>query len=218
MKSIDHVCIWKSSECNFLPCITGVCIYPNSSGPAMCFLWPSVRMGRGHEEGYCRSGMSLVNNTLLSFHICFTWCKLECLRVMGRYTSDSMRLSYLVDTWIPTSIFLLSLILCIYASVTGRTLVPANLLMCNSTFHTTHTNVQIKVRKAQDIHSRSSLTILEADTHGYSAIIDKKVLMRIGGIDWTPPEGQWEMVTSGPGYMVWHKPRTLLPASIWMIT
>lgn len=81
-------------------------------------------------------------------------------------------------------------------------------------FQTTHTNVQIKVRKAQDIHSRSSMTILEADTHGYSAIIDKKILIHIGGTDWTPPEGQWEIATSGPGYMVWHKPRTLLPASI----
>lgn len=64
----------------------------------------------------------------------------------------------------------------------------------------------------QEINSRSSIKILEADKDGYSAIIDNKLCVRLGRTEWTPPgDDSWDLTLSGRGYMIWTKPQTLLP-------
>jgi len=64
---------------------------------------------------------------------------------------------------------------------------------------------QIDVRKQQDIHSRSSIKILEAQPNLYSAIIGEKLSMKIGDGSWSPAGKEWKLATSGHRYAVWHK-------------
>ncbi|XP_028082970.1 probable alpha-amylase 2 [Camellia sinensis] len=61
------------------------------------------------------------------------------------------------------------------------------------------------IRKHQDIHSRSSIRIIEAQPNLYSAIIGEKLSMKIGDGSWCPSGREWSLVTSGHGYAVWHK-------------
>lgn len=61
------------------------------------------------------------------------------------------------------------------------------------------------VRRQQDIHSRSSIKILEAQSNLYSAIIGDKVCMKIGDGSWCPAGKEWTLATSGHKYAVWHK-------------
>ncbi|KAG6644687.1 hypothetical protein CIPAW_08G070100 [Carya illinoinensis] len=61
------------------------------------------------------------------------------------------------------------------------------------------------VRKHQDIHSRSSITILEAQPNLYSAIIGEKVSMKIGDGSWCPAGREWTLTTCGHRYAVWQK-------------
>eukprot|EP00262_Sarcandra_glabra_P006628 TRINITY_DN1898_c0_g1_i1.p1 TRINITY_DN1898_c0_g1~~TRINITY_DN1898_c0_g1_i1.p1 ORF type:complete len:418 (+),score=62.92 TRINITY_DN1898_c0_g1_i1:519-1772(+) len=63
----------------------------------------------------------------------------------------------------------------------------------------------INIRKHQDIHSRSSITILEAHPNLYSAVIGDKVCMKIGDGSWCPSGKEWKLATSGHRYAVWHK-------------
>ncbi|XP_068646017.1 probable alpha-amylase 2 isoform X2 [Aristolochia californica] len=63
----------------------------------------------------------------------------------------------------------------------------------------------MNVRRTQDIHSRSSIRILEARSNLYSAIIDDKVCMKIGDGSWCPSGHEWTLATSGHRYAVWHK-------------
>ncbi|MCO5610370.1 hypothetical protein L7F22_064606 [Adiantum nelumboides] len=65
----------------------------------------------------------------------------------------------------------------------------------------------ITLRKQQDLHSRSSIRILEASNGLYAAIIDEKVCMKLGPGDWHPRLGEWDLVTSGHEYAVWAKKR-----------
>ena len=65
--------------------------------------------------------------------------------------------------------------------------------------------MQIDVRKRHDIHSRSSVRILEAQPNLYSAIIDEKVCMKIGDGSWSPAGREWTLATSGHRYAVWQK-------------
>uniref|UniRef100_A0A803LIP7 Alpha-amylase n=1 Tax=Chenopodium quinoa TaxID=63459 RepID=A0A803LIP7_CHEQI len=66
-------------------------------------------------------------------------------------------------------------------------------------------STQINIRKQQDIHSRSSIRILEAQPHLYSAIIGDKISMKIGDGSWCPEGKEWILATSGHRYAVWHK-------------
>ncbi|XP_073393185.1 probable alpha-amylase 2 isoform X2 [Physcomitrium patens] len=69
----------------------------------------------------------------------------------------------------------------------------------------------IDIRRKLEVHSRSHITILEADTNGYSAVVDNKLCVRLGNTEWTPPsDSLWELTLSGSGYMIWSKPQPLL--------
>ncbi|KAK1325384.1 putative alpha-amylase 2 [Acorus calamus] len=61
------------------------------------------------------------------------------------------------------------------------------------------------IRKRQDIHSRSSIKILEAQPNLYSAKIGDKVCMKIGDGSWSPAGQEWTLATSGHRYAVWLK-------------
>ncbi|KAF2324746.1 hypothetical protein GH714_016604 [Hevea brasiliensis] len=61
----------------------------------------------------------------------------------------------------------------------------------------------IDIRKRQDVHSRSSIRILEAQPNLYSAIIGEKVCMKIGDGSWCPAGREWTLATSGHRYAVW---------------
>lgn len=63
----------------------------------------------------------------------------------------------------------------------------------------------IDIRKQQNIHSRSSIRILEAQPNLYSAIIGEKLSMKIGDGSWCPAGKEWKLATSGHRYAVWHK-------------
>ncbi|KAG0612666.1 hypothetical protein M758_6G044000 [Ceratodon purpureus] len=70
----------------------------------------------------------------------------------------------------------------------------------------------IKIRKRNDLHSRSRVEILEANNSVYAAMIDQKVCMKLGDGDWSPRLGDWELAISGQAYAIWQKPQNLLPA------
>ncbi|KAG0607025.1 hypothetical protein M758_9G186900 [Ceratodon purpureus] len=70
----------------------------------------------------------------------------------------------------------------------------------------------IKIRKTQEIHSRSHVTIVEADKDGYSALIDNKLCVRLGSTEWTPADGPWDLALSGRGFTIYTKPKPLLSA------
>ncbi|PPD88961.1 hypothetical protein GOBAR_DD14097 [Gossypium barbadense] len=61
------------------------------------------------------------------------------------------------------------------------------------------------IRRRQDIHSRSSVRILESQHNLYSAIIAEKVCMKIGDGSWCPTGREWALATSGHRYAVWQK-------------
>lgn len=63
----------------------------------------------------------------------------------------------------------------------------------------------IDIRKRQDIQSRSSIRILEAQANLYSAIIGENVCMKIGDGSWCPAGREWTLATSGHKYAVWQK-------------
>ncbi|PQQ17662.1 hypothetical protein Pyn_14668 [Prunus yedoensis var. nudiflora] len=63
----------------------------------------------------------------------------------------------------------------------------------------------IDIRKHQDIHSRSSIRILEAQPNLYSAIIGDRVCMKIGDSSWCPTGRGWTLATCGHRYAIWHK-------------
>uniref|UniRef100_A0A2N9FLH0 Alpha-amylase n=1 Tax=Fagus sylvatica TaxID=28930 RepID=A0A2N9FLH0_FAGSY len=61
------------------------------------------------------------------------------------------------------------------------------------------------IRKRQDIHSRSSIRILEAKPNLYSAIIGENLCMKIGDGSWCPTGREWTLAACGHGYAVWQK-------------
>ncbi|KAF2310166.1 hypothetical protein GH714_007012 [Hevea brasiliensis] len=61
----------------------------------------------------------------------------------------------------------------------------------------------IDIRKRQDINSRSSIRILEAQPNLYSAIIGEKVCMKLGDGSWCPTGREWTLAASGHRYAVW---------------
>eukprot|EP00239_Pterosperma_sp_CCMP1384_P006863 CAMPEP_0197854428 /NCGR_PEP_ID=MMETSP1438-20131217/24657_1 /TAXON_ID=1461541 /ORGANISM="Pterosperma sp., Strain CCMP1384" /LENGTH=767 /DNA_ID=CAMNT_0043469163 /DNA_START=187 /DNA_END=2490 /DNA_ORIENTATION=+ len=71
----------------------------------------------------------------------------------------------------------------------------------------------IKLRKKRKLHARSRLKILVARAEFYSAVIDDKVVMKIGPGDWSPnqhPEtmmedSRWEIACSGDNFAVWDR-------------
>ncbi|KAJ4759323.1 Alpha-amylase [Rhynchospora pubera] len=63
----------------------------------------------------------------------------------------------------------------------------------------------MEIRRSQDIHSRSTIKIIEAQPELYSAIIEDKLCMKIGDGSWSPSGDEWKLATSGIRYAVWHK-------------
>ncbi|GAA0152790.1 hypothetical protein Leryth_010649 [Lithospermum erythrorhizon] len=63
----------------------------------------------------------------------------------------------------------------------------------------------IDIRKSQDIHSRSSIRILEAQPNLYAATIGDKIAMKVGDGSWCPAGKEWSLSTSGHRYAVWKK-------------
>uniref|UniRef100_A0A7N0U341 Alpha-amylase n=1 Tax=Kalanchoe fedtschenkoi TaxID=63787 RepID=A0A7N0U341_KALFE len=63
----------------------------------------------------------------------------------------------------------------------------------------------INVRKQQDIHSRSCIRIVEAQSNLYAAVIGEKICMKIGDGSWCPSGREWMLATSGHKYAVWQK-------------
>lgn len=63
----------------------------------------------------------------------------------------------------------------------------------------------MEIRKRLDIHSRSSIRILEAKSNLYAAIVGEKLCMKIGEGAWCPNGEEWKLATSGHSYAVWNK-------------
>ncbi|KAK8580052.1 hypothetical protein V6N12_070340 [Hibiscus sabdariffa] len=61
----------------------------------------------------------------------------------------------------------------------------------------------MNIRRRQDIHSRSSVRILESQNNLYSAMIGDKLCMKIGDGSWCPSGREWTLATSGHRYAVW---------------
>ena len=62
----------------------------------------------------------------------------------------------------------------------------------------------IKIRKSFGINSGSSVRVVKASQDVYSAIIDDKVAMKIGGGHWEPGS-EWQLQADGREYKVWVK-------------
>ncbi|XP_020094166.1 probable alpha-amylase 2 isoform X2 [Ananas comosus] len=60
------------------------------------------------------------------------------------------------------------------------------------------------IRRGQDIHSRSTVKILEARSNLYAAVTGDTVCMKIGDEPWCPSE-EWKLAASGHRYAVWIK-------------
>lgn len=73
--------------------------------------------------------------------------------------------------------------------------------------HSMHDQIMklLEIRKQQDIHSRSSVRIIEAQPNLYSAIVGEKLCMKIGDGSWCPAGREWTVATSGHRYAVWVK-------------
>lgn len=61
------------------------------------------------------------------------------------------------------------------------------------------------IRRSQELHSRSSIRILEAQPNLYAAVIGEKICMKIGEGSWCPSGNEWTLATSGLRYAVWQK-------------
>ncbi|MCB9201998.1 MAG: starch-binding protein [Flavobacteriales bacterium] len=62
----------------------------------------------------------------------------------------------------------------------------------------------IAIRKRNEIHSTSSLQIVEARQNLYASITDDRVALKLGSDSWTPGSG-WTEVASGTDWKVWEK-------------
>ncbi len=62
----------------------------------------------------------------------------------------------------------------------------------------------ITIRKKYGIHNGSTLKIVKAEHGLYAAIIDDRVALKLGWVDWEPGEG-FEFLESGDKYAVWGK-------------
>jgi alpha-amylase len=68
----------------------------------------------------------------------------------------------------------------------------------------------INVRKEYGLNHKSEVLIRKAYKNVYSAVIDKKIAMKIGPGDWSPEsdkvevgQKEWKLLTSGPNFAVW---------------
>ena len=64
----------------------------------------------------------------------------------------------------------------------------------------------IKIRKENGLNARSSVDIKEAKARLYAAMIDGRVAMKLGSLDWSPGDG-WRLSVDGEKFAVWVKRR-----------
>lgn len=76
--------------------------------------------------------------------------------------------------------------------------------------HRFHIDKLIEIRLKFRINSRSEVAIKRAENDLYSAIIDKKIAVKLGPGDWAPQYEQgdfgnrkWDLLHSGPNFAVW---------------
>ncbi len=61
----------------------------------------------------------------------------------------------------------------------------------------------IDIRKQNNIHSDSSLQILEANSNGYIAQIDDRIILKLGENTWTPKDSKWNKKMERKGFQIW---------------
>ncbi len=61
----------------------------------------------------------------------------------------------------------------------------------------------IRLRKDYGIHSESDLQIIEASDGHYLAIIDERVMLKLGPRKWKPKESLWVKKLQGREYQIW---------------
>ena len=71
-------------------------------------------------------------------------------------------------------------------------------------------NTLISIRKKNNITCSSVLSIQQATTNEYAAIIDDKVALRLGTGNWVPAGTGWETKASGINYTVWENGKARL--------
>ena len=64
----------------------------------------------------------------------------------------------------------------------------------------------VQLRKEQGLHCRSSLSIEQADSESYAAVVDEKVAVRIGHGGWSPAGGGWQVAFEGDRCCAWTRP------------
>lgn len=62
----------------------------------------------------------------------------------------------------------------------------------------------IEVRRQFGLHAESKLQIIKAEQGVYAAVIDGKVAVKLGWVDWSP-DASFELVASGDKFAVWGK-------------
>ncbi len=67
-------------------------------------------------------------------------------------------------------------------------------------------NKLIKLRKDMGLNSRSVVDIREAKPGLYAALIDGKVAVKLGSLDWSPADN-WQLTLDGDKFAVWAKSR-----------
>ena len=61
----------------------------------------------------------------------------------------------------------------------------------------------IDLRRRSGLHCRSEVTILEASHDIYAAMIDQKIIVKIGPGDWSPIESNWKIADCGHCWATW---------------
>jgi len=77
-------------------------------------------------------------------------------------------------------------------------------------------NQLIAVRKSAKLTSKSAIVVLRAAADVYAAIVDGKVVVKIGGGDYSPnsvklENKHWERACSGHNFAVWRASSALPP-------
>lgn len=62
----------------------------------------------------------------------------------------------------------------------------------------------VDVRKANGLHAESKVEIQKAEQGLYAAVVDGKVAVKLGWVDWNPGQG-WVLQATGNNYAVWAK-------------
>tara|TARA_B100000745_G_scaffold89947_1_gene56519 strand:- start:2837 stop:8629 length:5793 start_codon:yes stop_codon:yes gene_type:complete len=59
------------------------------------------------------------------------------------------------------------------------------------------------IRKDNGLHSESVVNIVAAEQGLYAAIVDNKVALKMGNVEWTPTGADWSIAASGTDWAIW---------------